>query len=420
MDDTASHKAEFAALGLSASNAEGSDGTGVLAATEEDLVFATSGTDIQKANASATIIAADGQNAIFTIEAKTAGPEYEGITVEFEDTVTSGHETVTYDSTTKTITVAIESGTTQAKTIVDIINDDADGASDEVLELFRADYLSVDLYGLGIGSNGTGVLSVNDTGEFTGGTTDAGSQDGAALLGNEDQANTGLQFMAVEYGSDAFVSVRALNGTSFNVVDQDGEQVDRVNGTDVDARINGIQAVGSGLTASLNTSSLDLSFSLADTVEDGDALSFRITGGGAQFQLGPDVVSNQQARLGISSVNTAKLGGVAGRLFELRSGGPKDLETNVIGAASVIDEVITQVTTLRGRLGAFQRTTLETNIASLSDTLEALTEAESSIRDADFAQESANLTKNQILVQAGTSVLTIANKSPEAVLSLLQ
>ncbi|MHB8899444.1 MAG: flagellin, partial [Thermoguttaceae bacterium] len=222
------------------------------------------------------------------------------------------------------------------------------------------------------------------------------------------------------YGSDAFVSVRALNGTAFNVVDVDGVNTDRVNGTDVDARINGIQAVGSGLTTTLNTSSLDLTFSLADTVQDGDSLSFRITGGGAQFQLGPDVVSNQQARLGISSVNTAKLGGVAGRLFELRSGGAKDLETDVISAAMVIEEVITQVTTLRGRLGAFQRTTLETNIAALSDTLEALTEAESSIRDADFAQESANLTKNQILVQSGISVLTIANQNPEAVLSLLR
>ena len=417
-DDTASHNAEFAALGVSVSNVQGSDGSGILAATEEDLVFSTSGTDLQRANASATTVAANGDNAIFQVNAKTAGPEYDGITIEFEDTATSGSETVEYDATTKTITVSIDAGTTDAKTICDIINGTSAGASEEVLELFEAEY-ALDLFGLG-DSDGLGKLSVNDHGTFSGGTTDAGSEYGAALLGNEDQANTGLKFMAVEYGSDAFVSVRALNGTSFNVVDQNGDSKDRVNGTDVDARINGIQAVGKGLTAMLNTSSLDLSFSLADTVTDGDSMNFRIVGGGAQFQLGPDVVSNQQARLGIGSVNTAKLGGVAGRLFELRSGGPKDLETDVISAAMVIEEVITQVTTLRGRLGAFQRTTLETNIASLSDTLEALTEAESSIRDSDFAQESANLTRNQILVQSGISVLTIANQNPEAVLSLLR
>ena len=419
-NDTGSHSAEFAALGLSVTNVEGSDGTGILSPTDEDLVFSTSGTDLQAANSSATILTADGEEAIFTITAKTSGPEYDGITVEFEDTATNPNETVTFDATTKTITVSIEAGTTTAGDIVDIINGTKSGASEEVLELFTATETQ-DLYGIaGIDSDGTGVLSVNDTGTFSGGTTDAGYQYGAALLGNEDQANVGLKFMAVEYGSDAFVSVRALNGTSFSVVDENGDKKDRVNGTDVDARINGIKAVGKGLTATLNTSSLDLSFSLAETVTDGDSMSFRIVGGGAQFQLGPDVVSNQQARLGIGSVNTAKLGGVAGRLFELRSGGPKDLETDVISAAMVIEEVITQVTTLRGRLGAFQRTTLETNIASLSDTLEALTEAESSIRDADFAQESANLTRNQILVQSGISVLTIANQNPEAVLSLLR
>jgi flagellin len=78
------------------------------------------------------------------------------------------------------------------------------------------------------------------------------------------------------------------------------------------------------------------------------------------------------------------------------------------------------VTSLRGRLGAFQATTLETNINALQDTLETLTDAESSIRDADFAAESARLTRAQILVQSGTAVLAIANRNPEAVLALLR
>jgi flagellin len=138
------------------------------------------------------------------------------------------------------------------------------------------------------------------------------------------------------------------------------------------------------------------------------------------FQLGPDVVTTQQARIGIASVNTAELGGMNGRLFELRSGAARALDADITGAARIVDEAITKITQLRGRLGAFQRTTLETNIASLKDTLTNLTEAESSIRDADFAAESARLTRAQILVQSGTSVLQIANQNPQQVLALLR
>ena len=90
------------------------------------------------------------------------------------------------------------------------------------------------------------------------------------------------------------------------------------------------------------------------------------------------------------------------------------------GRPDVVNEVIEKIASLRGRLGAFQRTTLETNIASLNDTLTNLIEAESSIRDADFAKESAALTRAQILVQSGTSVLSIANQNPQQVLALLR
>jgi len=74
---------------------------------------------------------------------------------------------------------------------------------------------------------------------------------------------------------------------------------------------------------------------------------------------------------------------------------------------------------LRGRLGAFERNTLQTNINSLSVTLENVIAAESIIRDADFAAETAELTRAQILTQAGTSVLATANTTPQSVLSLL-
>jgi flagellin len=241
-------------------------------------------------------------------------------------------------------------------------------------------------------------------------------------VGTADGGGDELLLTSSEFGSDAFVSARALSGTLATFQDVGGTPTSstRDTGLDVELRINGVKATGDGLRATLNTSTLDLNFSVNSALTANDTVSFSITGGGATFQLGPDVVSNQQARLGIQGVATATLGGISGTLFELRTGGAKDLATDVKGAAKVIEEVITSVTELRGRLGAFQRTTLETNIFTLQDTLENLTDAESSIRDADFAAESANLTRAQILVQSGTSVLGIANSNPQNVLALLR
>ena len=96
------------------------------------------------------------------------------------------------------------------------------------------------------------------------------------------------------------------------------------------------------------------------------------------------------------------------------------LPTDRANPSQIIERAIRQVAVLRGRLGAFEKNTLETNINSLSVALENVTASESSIRDADFAQETAALTRAQILTQAGTSVLATANSTPQSVLSLLQ
>ena len=121
-----------------------------------------------------------------------------------------------------------------------------------------------------------------------------------------------------------------------------------------------------------------------------------------------------------SKMSTGTLGGSSGRLYELGSGQSKSLTSDVTGAAAVIDEVIGKVTAIRGRLGAFQSTTLESNLVSLKDTVVNLQQAESSIRDADFASEAANLTRAQILVQSGTNVLALANQNPQNVLALFR
>lgn len=271
------------------------------------------------------------------------------------------------------------------------------------------------------GSNGAEVLS------FGAGTSIQGLVDGINLVkdatGVEAIVNgTSLQLVSTSYGTDSVVDLRVISegggstptgtfSTAIGVRSRD-------TGTDVAASINGVVVNGDGNKFSINTASLDLNGSL--TAGFTGTAQFTIDGGGALFQLGQDVVSNQQARLGIASVNTAKLGGVSGKLFQLGDGKDASLANDSTTAARIVGEAIDQVTSLRGRLGAFQRTTLETNKNALNDVLVNLSDAESSIRDADFAAESANLTRAQILVQSGTTVLQISNQNPQNVLSLLR
>ena len=225
-----------------------------------------------------------------------------------------------------------------------------------------------------------------------------------------------LELVSDKYGSKGFVEVDVISEGGSGTFEANLTDA-LVEGADIDATVNGVQASGDGNTLSIDTATLDLEL----TVEDGSstAIAFDIDGGGAVFQLGPDVVSNQQARFGIGSLNAAYLGGASGKLFELAKGQSYSLETDTAGAVKIVDEVISKVAELRGRLGAFERTTLDTNIETLNDLVVNLTAAESSIRDADFAKESAALTRAQILVQSGTAVLQIANQNPQNALALL-
>ena len=273
------------------------------------------------------------------------------------------------------------------------------------------------------GSIGSEVLS------FEGGTTISqllagvnAVSDATGVTAALDDDETGIVLSSSGYGTDSYVDLQIITEGSGDTpagafTDAVGEGT-RATGADVVATVNGISATGDGNDLSINTATLDLSATLTAGFEG--STTFTITGGGALFQLGPDVVSNQQARLGINSVNTAALGGNDGLLYQLGTGGTADLTADPNTAAKIVESAIDQVTGLRGRLGAFQRTTLETNKNALNDTLTNLTEAESSIRDADFAAESAALTRAQILVQSGTNVLSIANQNPQNVLALLR
>ncbi len=92
--------------------------------------------------------------------------------------------------------------------------------------------------------------------------------------------------------------------------------------------------------------------------------------------------------------------------------------TNASAALATIDTAINTVSTNRGALGAAQNR-LNSVVASIANSRENLSAAESRIRDVDVASETADLTRNSILQQAATSVLAQANVQPQLALSLL-
>jgi len=230
-------------------------------------------------------------------------------------------------------------------------------------------------------------------------------------------AGGNLQFNSTGYGSDAFVSVKTVAGTFAN-----DNNVTKDAGVDATVTVNGAQAQSNGLNVSYRSSNLDVEFDLDSTFNKPGTGQFEITGGGATFSLGSKVTENDKASLGIGSVSTGSLGNTSlGYLSELSSGGSSNLgSSNLVNAQKIVDLAVKQVSQLRGRLGAFQKFTIGSTINSLGVAFENASAAQSAIADTDFAEETANLTRSQILAQSATTVLAQANSSPQSALSLLR
>jgi len=269
-----------------------------------------------------------------------------------------------------------------------------------------------------------------------------------AARNNPSDVSSGIVFNSVEYGSEMFVSVNRLSGGSSLVFakllnDAPGPidwsatstytPAETDEGRDVDVLVNGALATGRGLQVAVRTPDLDLSLLLSEsfgTTISGTPESFVITGGGSKFQLGPQVTGLQQINVGIESIAATRLGGAyvtlpgGGQelqfLSSLKSGGDNALVNGRLDNASeILETAIDEISVIRGRLGALERNVLQTNIRSLQASLENITASESAIRDADFALETSELTRAQVLTQAGTAVLATANANAQTVLQLL-
>lgn len=139
------------------------------------------------------------------------------------------------------------------------------------------------------------------------------------------------------------------------------------------------------------------------------------------FQVGADGVSSNQ--VSVTTTNLAQTGSAGLYAFSasLTATGVLSVTTSAAASAAIanVDTDISQISTIRSTFGAVQNR-FEAVINSLQNYVENLSASRSRILDADFASETANLTRGQILQQAGTAVLAQANALPQTALSLLR
>ena len=146
---------------------------------------------------------------------------------------------------------------------------------------------------------------------------------------------------------------------------------------------------------------------------------------GLRFHVGPN--AEHMASTSIRDMSTSALGraivleGEMPNKSNFMSLADIDVrnEQGAQDALAIIDQALTEVASVRGELGAFQKHTLESNLTSLQVAAENMTAAESTIRDTDMAQELATFTRNQIMTQSATAQLAQANAMPQHVLRLL-
>lgn len=158
------------------------------------------------------------------------------------------------------------------------------------------------------------------------------------------------------------------------------------------------------------------------TQSTANGATVHVTNGALTFQIGAN--ANQTAQIAFQDARASNLGvGVTQSNGSAFASLDKIDVTTTAGAQdaiSVIDASINEISSFRGKLGAFQANTLEANANNLQTTLENTVAAESVIRDTDFAEEMATFTKTQVMMQAGSIVLGNANQIPQLVAALLR
>jgi flagellin len=229
-------------------------------------------------------------------------------------------------------------------------------------------------------------------------------------------AGTGgkLTYMSTEKGSEAFVTVAVLSGQQEMV---DGGATTKVSGSDATVTVNGQSASASGTEVFFNGNGVSLSFTLDDDTPGSHTIT--VTGGGATFTLGTNL--NSRAAIGLAGITSYELGrSDLGYLSSLKSGGENSLTASGSQALAIAKAAGTQVAVAAGRVGSFNKYQVGSTINALNVAKEELSDAVSAIGDTDYATELSKLDRQNILMQAAVSMLSLTNSQASTVLNLLR
>jgi len=249
-------------------------------------------------------------------------------------------------------------------------------------------------------------------------------QTGVVAEDDPSAANT-TRLRSTQWGSSASIQVVSNQA---GAADSSGIGTTVLNDTGVDiaGTIGGtaFTGVGNVLTATSGAAK-GLKVSIAQSNTDaaltvtGAQGNVTVSNNSLVFQIGAN--RNQTVNIAIDSVQATGLGiGVLNNQFSSLNEIMVTSASGAQDALAVVDAAIDEISNLRGTLGAFQGNTLEATANNMRSTLENTVNAESVIRDTDFAREISNFTNSQVLVQAGTSVLSNANQASQLILQLLR
>ncbi len=242
------------------------------------------------------------------------------------------------------------------------------------------------------------------------------AKDDAAGLAIGDRMNSQIRGMtvAIRNANDGISMAQTAEAAMGTITDT----LQRMRDLGVQAANTG--GVGSGDRQKLQLEFKQLGLEIKRIIDNTTFNDKKILAGsmkGANFQVGANTATNNQISITVSSLST--IAGLKSLFGTGQSIGSTAGSVKVRSAVDAIDLAIKNVDNFRATLGAVQNR-FTTTIANLQSSVENQSAAKSRIMDADFAAETASLSRSQILQQAGTAMLAQANQSGQGVLSLLR